>query len=156
MAVKHTQDSLSVLPHLPSSSQLNVLDVGTGGGFPGIPLAIAKPKWQFTLVDCSAKKVRFLNQVIATLKLPNVTAIHTRIESYEPPTLFDGIISRAFASLDDMVSLTKHLLKPEGYYYAMKGLESEQIPNETTLVDVIKLTVPNLDAARQLVILKRS
>lgn len=154
MAIKHLNDSLAVLPHLPKDTSFNMVDVGTGGGFPGIPLAIAKPECSFTLIDSSLKKVRFLKQVVAELHLKNVNPVHARVEEYSPTVKFDGVISRAFSAIDNMVGLTKHLLADGGHYYAMKGPEQETLPDSISLAQDITLEVPGLDAQRHLLVLK--
>ncbi|WP_262369950.1 16S rRNA (guanine(527)-N(7))-methyltransferase RsmG, partial [Serratia marcescens] len=122
MLVRHILDSIIVAPHLQGT---RFIDVGTGPGLPGIPLAIVLPGAQFTLLDSLGKRVRFLRQVQHELKLDNVTPVQSRVEEFpaEPP--FDGVISRAFASLTDMVNWCQHLPAEQGRFYALKGLVPE-------------------------------
>jgi 16S rRNA (guanine527-N7)-methyltransferase len=155
MWVKHVLDSLVVVPFLPpKGSPLRFLDVGTGGGFPGVPLAIARPDINFVLLDSNSKKIKFLTQTKITLGLTNIFPLHARVEEFRVPEeeRFDGIVSRAFASLADMVEKTSPLLLPTGKFYAMKGPEEEPIPAGRTLIHDVPLTVPGLDAIRRLLI----
>ena len=135
-----------------------ILDVGTGPGLPGIPLSICYPDKQFTLLDSNGKKTRFLTQAKIELGLANMTPVQSRIESFEAP-LFDSITSRAFATLKDMVDGSIHLLKTDGFFYAMKGLyptdEIQQLDSRTTVVDCFVLHVPGEDAERHLVKIKK-
>ncbi|EAR9552704.1 16S rRNA (guanine(527)-N(7))-methyltransferase RsmG, partial [Salmonella enterica] len=123
MLVRHILDSIVVAPYLQGQ---RFIDVGTGPGLPGIPLAIVLPDAHFTLLDSLGKRVRFLRQVQHELKLENITPVQSRVEAYpsEPP--FDGVISRAFASLNDMVSWCHHLPGEKGRFYALKG----QLPGD--------------------------
>lgn len=122
MVGRHLLDSLVVAPLIEGD---RFVDVGTGGGLPGIPLAIMFPDRQFTLLDSNGKKTRFLYQVKTQLKLDNVEVVNTRVEAFQPDQLFDGVISRAFASLLDMTTGCKHLLAEGGYFWALKGLYPE-------------------------------
>ncbi|AJR01367.1 rRNA small subunit 7-methylguanosine (m7G) methyltransferase GidB [Enterobacteriaceae bacterium bta3-1] len=156
MLVRHILDSIVVNPFLQGE---RFIDVGTGPGLPGIPLAIVRPESHFTLLDSLGKRVRFLRQVQHELKLTNIEPVQSRVEAFlsEPP--FDGVISRAFASLQDMLSWCHHLPKAEsGRFYALKGVrpdeELSQLPNGVELVSVERLHVPTLDGERHLVILK--
>lgn len=156
MLVRHILDSIVVNPHLQGS---RFIDVGTGPGLPGIPLAIVRPDAHFTLLDSLGKRVRFLRQVQHELGLSNIEPVQSRVEDFvaEPP--FDGVISRAFASLQDMLSWCHHLpAKPEGRFYALKGVRPDDelaiLPAGMTLESVIRLQVPELDGERHLVILK--
>ncbi len=156
MLVRHILDSIVVNPHLQGS---RFIDVGTGPGLPGIPLAIVRPDAHFTLLDSLGKRVRFLRQVQHELGLNNIEPVQSRVEDFvaEPP--FDGVISRAFASLQDMLSWCHHLpAKPEGRFYALKGVRPDDelaiLPAGITLESVIRLQVPELDGERHLVILK--
>lgn len=155
MLVRHILDSIIVAPYLQGS---RFIDVGTGPGLPGIPLAIVCPESHFTLLDSLGKRVRFLRQVQHELKLDNVTPVQSRVEAFpaEPP--FDGVISRAFASLNDMVSWCHHLPAANGHFYALKGLaqkeEMESLPERYDIVEVIELHVPRLEGERHLVVIK--
>ena len=155
MLVRHILDSIIVAPYLKGE---RFIDVGTGPGLPGIPLAIVLPQAQFTLLDSLGKRVRFLRQVQHELKLDNVTPVQSRVEEFpaEPP--FDGVISRAFASLTDMVSWCHHLPGEQGRFYALKGLvpqdEIEQLPAQFQVEEIVKLRVPQLDGERHLVTIK--
>jgi 16S rRNA (guanine527-N7)-methyltransferase len=152
MLVKHLLDSLSVVPHI---SGERLIDVGTGGGLPGIPLAICYPDRQVDLLDSNSKKTRFLVQAKAALGLHNTEVFHQRVEQYQPEALYDGVVSRAFASLQDMLHWTEHLLKPGGYWWAMKAQkEFEDYANLPGLVKIeamIDLQVPGLQAQRMLI-----
>ena len=156
MFTKHILDSMAVAPYIDSE---RLIDVGTGGGLPGIPLAILFPERQVDLLDSNSKKTRFLIQAKAELKLDNVEVIKHRVETYQPAVMYDGVVSRAFASLDDMLPLTKHLLADSGCWWAMKSQktqeELEQLPNFAKMVQVFDLVVPNLEAERTLIQLKK-
>jgi 16S rRNA (guanine527-N7)-methyltransferase len=156
MIRRHLLDSLSILPHVTGD---RILDVGTGPGLPGIPLAICFPEKDLTLLDSNGKKTRFLTQAKIELKLNNMTPVQARIESFESEP-FDSITSRAFATLKDMVDGSIHLLKDDGYFYAMKGLypteEIGELDNRTTVVDCFALHVPGEEAERHLVKIQKS
>lgn len=155
MLVRHILDSIVVAPYLQGQ---RFIDVGTGPGLPGIPLAIVLPDAHFTLLDSLGKRVRFLRQVQHELKLENITPVQSRVEAYlsEPP--FDGVISRAFASLNDMVSWCHHLPGEKGRFYALKGQlpgdEIASLPDNFSVESVEKLRVPQLEVERHLVIIK--
>ncbi|QZN95882.1 16S rRNA (guanine(527)-N(7))-methyltransferase RsmG [Symbiopectobacterium purcellii] len=156
MLVRHIMDSIVVEPHLQGD---RFIDVGTGPGLPGIPLAIVRPSASFTLLDSLGKRVRFLRQVQHELKLDNVFPVQSRVEEFtaEPP--FDGVISRAFASLLDMLAWCKHLpASANGRFYALKGVVPEEeltaLPASIVVERIVRLSVPGLDAERHLVILK--
>ncbi|WP_260862034.1 16S rRNA (guanine(527)-N(7))-methyltransferase RsmG [Citrobacter sp. Marseille-Q6884] len=155
MLVRHILDSIVVAPHLQGE---RFIDVGTGPGLPGIPLAIVLPQAHFTLLDSLGKRVRFLRQVQHELKLDNIAPVQSRVEEFpsEPP--FDGVISRAFASLNDMVSWCHHLPGQNGRFYALKGLVPEDeiasLPAEFSVEEIVKLRVPQLDGERHLVVIK--
>ena len=160
----HLLDSLVILPRLASifgERPCRVLDVGSGGGLPGVPLAVAQPRWRVTVVDKVQKKVAFLTQVKLELGLPNLDCLHARIEDVQAPP-FDLIVARAFASLEDFVRLSAHLLAPGGWWAALKGVRPDDelaslaraLP-EVRVVDVVKLAVPRLDAERHLILLQR-
>ena len=150
MLIKHIMDSLVVSPYLVGNT---FIDVGTGPGLPGIPLAIINPDKQFDLVDSLGKRIRFLKQVQFELKLKNIQPIQSRIEEYNEKK-FDGVISRAFASLQDMLTWCKHLPNQQGSFYALKGSDLDEIPEGFTLKQNIKLTIPELNAERRLMIIQ--
>jgi len=154
MLVRHIMDSIVVEPHLQGN---RFIDVGTGPGLPGVPLAIVRPDAHFTLLDSLGKRVRFLKQVQHELKLDNIEPVQSRVEEYnEPP--FDGVISRAFASLNDMLGWCHHLPAENGLFYALKGVvptdEIASLPDRFTLQQTVKLFVPELEGERHLVIIK--
>jgi 16S rRNA (guanine527-N7)-methyltransferase len=154
MMTLHIQDSLSIGPYLHGS---RIIDVGTGAGLPGIPLAITYPDKHFTLLDSNGKKTRFLTHVQHTLGLKNVTVVHSRVEKFRPTEGFDSILSRAFASLSDMLAMTDHLCAIGGRFLAMKGQYTEtELPAHIRLIGVYPLHVPGLDAQRNLVILEKN
>ncbi|PHM58719.1 16S rRNA (guanine(527)-N(7))-methyltransferase RsmG [Xenorhabdus sp. KK7.4] len=156
MLVRHIMDSIVVNPFLQGT---RFIDVGTGPGLPGIPLAIVRPDSHFTLLDSLGKRVRFLRQVQHELGLTNVEPVQSRVEEFTPEVLFDGVISRAFASLQDMLSWCHHLPKDtDGRFYALKGIVPEeeltQLPSGISLDAVIPLRVPAQEGQRHLVVLK--
>lgn len=155
MLTQHLADCLAVVPALQGRAQAGrLLDVGSGGGLPGVVLATLLPVWQVTCADAVAKKMAFVRQVAGSLPLPNLRAEHTRIETLKAPP-FDVITSRAFASLAEFVSLTRHLLAPGGAWMAMKGRvpddEIAALPAGVHVFHVEQLDVPGLDAQRCLV-----
>ena len=154
MLVKHIMDSLVVSQHLQGQQ---FIDVGTGPGLPGIPLAIANPDKQFVLLDSLGKRITFIKNAIRELKLTNVTPVLSRVEEYQEQQ-FDGVLSRAFASLNDMVDWCYHLPNESGCFYALKGQyqqeEIAEVNQPVELIDVIKLSVPELIGERHLVVLK--
>ncbi|MFW3571124.1 16S rRNA (guanine(527)-N(7))-methyltransferase RsmG [Kosakonia cowanii] len=155
MLVRHILDSIVVAPHLQGT---RFIDVGTGPGLPGIPLSIMRPESHFTLLDSLGKRVRFLRQVQHELKLTNIEPVQSRVEDFpaEPP--FDGVISRAFASLNDMVSWCHHLPGDAGRFYALKGQLPEDeialLPAGLAVESIVELKVPHLEGERHLVIVK--
>ncbi|GAB4123985.1 MAG: 16S rRNA (guanine(527)-N(7))-methyltransferase RsmG [Sideroxydans sp.] len=154
MVSHHLLDSLAVLPHLWPGRWL---DVGCGGGTPGLVLAMARPEWSFTLLDSNSKKTGFVQQAVIELGLKNVKVHPGRVEQWQSPEKFEGIISRAFAELADFLRLTRHLLAPGGRWAAMKGRVSEElvvVPGEFEISKVIQLTVPGVAAERNLVLVK--
>ncbi|MBI1174139.1 MAG: 16S rRNA (guanine(527)-N(7))-methyltransferase RsmG [Sideroxydans sp.] len=154
MVSHHLLDSLAALPYLWPGRWL---DVGCGAGLPGLVLAITQPQWQFTLLDSNSKKTSFVQQAVIDLKLHNVSVCCARVENWHADEKFDGIISRAFASVVDFTSVTKHLLSGRGHWVAMKGEPAQelgQLPESIEIERNIPLKVPGLDAARCLVILK--
>ena len=158
MLYKHLLDSLSIAGHLAASSFNTFIDVGTGGGLPGIVMAICFPQRQFTLLDSAGKKTRFLFQVKQSLSLTNVAIQNCRVESFQPSAKFDVVVSRAFASLQDMTQCCAHLLSPQGEFWAMKGLipngELSEVEKHYKVEDCFALTVPGDIGERCLVILK--
>ncbi len=151
MVNQHLLDSLAIAPYVQG---LRVIDVGTGAGIPGIPLAIALPDKAFVLLDSNAKKTRFIQQVILELKLTNVTVCHQRVENYLPDRRFDTVITRAFASLADIVSLCAHLSTQNGIMLAMKGQNPEQELSQLQpdiKAAVIPIAIPKTDSQRCLV-----
>lgn len=155
MVSHHLLDSLAAVPFFQGG---RVLDVGSGGGLPGIPLAIARPDLQVTLIDSIAKKTAFLLQAKTELGLDNLAVVTNRVEDYRPETGFDLITSRAFSDLREFVALTRHLLKPAGRWLAMKGLypheELALLPADVKVSADHVLAVPGLDAARHLIVLE--
>ena len=153
----HLLDSLSILPFVPTG---NLLDVGSGGGTPGIPLAIVRPELAVTLLDSNTKKAAFLRQAAIELGLNNIAVHSGRVEQYHPDTGFAAITSRAFAELADFVSLSKHLLAPGGRWLAMKGVRPEEemarLPDDVGVDAAYPLTVPGIDGERHLVVLRRT
>lgn len=157
MLVKHILDSIIVSTHLQGE---RFIDVGTGPGLPGIPLAIMCPEKQFFLLDSLGKRIRFIKQALHELKIENVTPIQSRVEEFQPEEKFDAVLSRAFASMVDMVNWCHHLPKSEtGLFLALKGQlpqsEIEELPEWCSVTDVKALNVPELEGERHLVILSR-
>ena len=153
MVTHHLLDSLAILPHVKGP---RVLDVGSGAGLPGIPLAIANAELQVTLLDSNHKKTAFLHQAVAELGLKNAAVEAERVESWRTSARFETIVSRAFSELGEFVAATSRLLAPGGVIAAMKGVypgeELERMPGGFQVVNVVKLAVPELDAERHLVI----
>jgi 16S rRNA (guanine527-N7)-methyltransferase len=153
MVTHHLLDSAAILPHVKGP---RLLDVGSGAGLPGIPLAIANAGLQVTLLDSNHKKTAFLRQAVAELGLANATVESERIESWRTSARFETIVSRAFSELGEFVAATSRLLAPGGIIAAMKGVypreEIERMPGGFQVVNVLKLAVPGLDAERHLVI----
>ncbi len=152
IVTRHILDSLSILEHLRGD---RILDVGTGAGLPGIPLAIACPEREFVLLDSSSKKLRFVQQTLGILKLDNVTLANARVDEYQPENLFDTIVCRAFSDLPDFYRNTSRLCNSGGCILAMKGVypmtEVESLDDKSVISDVVALKVPGLDAERHLV-----
>lgn len=154
MLTHHLLDSLAVLPHVRGT---RVLDVGTGAGLPGIPLALARPDWNFTLLDSSHKKTTFLRQAVIELEIGNVTVVCARAENWSAPRPFDTVVSRAFAELSDFLALAGKLCASEGVMMALKGVyphdELAQVPGNFRLSAVVPLQVPGLNAQRHAALL---
>lgn len=152
MVTRHVLDSLALLPYLGGD---RLLDVGTGAGLPGIPLAIVCPQRQFVLLDSNSKKTRFVLQAVTELGLGNVQVVQSRVQDLEPEALFDVVVSRAFASITDMLSHAGRLCAPRGIILAMKGADPARelidIPQGYTVEAVHPLMVPGLDEARHVV-----
>ncbi len=152
IVTRHILDSLSIIPHLRGQ---RILDIGTGAGLPGIPLAVACPEREFFLLDSSSKKLRFVQQTIAILGLDNVVLEHVRVENYHPDERFDTVICRAFSDLHDLYRHAAQLCTAEGRILAMKGVypmaEIEGLDDKSVIEDVVSIHVPGLDAERHLV-----
>lgn len=159
MDALHVEDALAVLPWLPPSrSGVRLLDVGSGGGLPGIPIAIARPDWHVVLVEASGKKAAFLRQATIELSLGNVHVKATRIEDYRSKPPFDVVISRAFSDLATFVRLARSHVAPDGAIAAMKGAvpeeEIEGLPDDIVVTGTPSLNVPGVDAERHLVLMQ--
>jgi 16S rRNA (guanine527-N7)-methyltransferase len=152
----HMLDSLTLAPHLGDAAR--ILDVGTGGGFPGVPLAVAYPQRRFTLIDGTAKKTRFVEESVAALGIGNVFVAHARAESFKGEKNYDVIVARAVGPLADFVHNASGLLAPAGRLFAMKGRSPDEelraLPRGWR-AEVIDLAVPGLDAERRLVVVSR-
>jgi 16S rRNA (guanine527-N7)-methyltransferase len=153
MISHHLLDSLAVLPHLPQGA---LADVGSGGGLPGIPLAIAEPTRRVTLNDASHKKAAFLQQAVIELQLANAEVHAGRVQAWRPAQKFACVIARGFAELAEFIATCRHLVAPGGVLAAMKGVfpaaELERVPAGADCRDVRRLRVPLLDAERHLVL----
>lgn len=156
MVYLHILDSLSISPFLHGK---RIIDVGSGAGFPGIPLALINTDKEFLLLDSSSKKTRFLTQVINELKIGNVKIMHVRCEDFHPEKCFNTVVARAFSSLDVMLTKTQHLLCKDGQFLAMKGIYPEKelakIPDEFKVLTVHSLRIKGLEADRCLVCLEK-
>lgn len=162
MLTHHLLDCLAILPAVQRHAQgrpLRILDVGSGGGLPGVVLAVMEPQWSVTCVDAVAKKASFVRQVAGDLGLPNLRAAHARVEDMRPTALYDLVVSRAFASLGDFTAWSRNRLAPGGVWLAMKGRapddEVAALPPDVVVFHVEQLHVPGLAAQRCLVWLKR-
>ncbi|HEY5717080.1 MAG TPA: 16S rRNA (guanine(527)-N(7))-methyltransferase RsmG [Motiliproteus sp.] len=157
MVARHLLDSLSIAPYIQAT---RIIDVGSGPGLPGIPLAIIQPQRHFTLLDSNGKKTRFQQQVKLELGLTNLEIIGGRAESYTPEQPFDEVVSRAFASLTDMLVWSDRLCALGGRFLAMKGLypsaELAELPAGFQLQSAERLEVPDTDGERHLIILERT
>jgi 16S rRNA (guanine527-N7)-methyltransferase len=149
----HLLDSLAVHPFIKDAK--DIIDVGTGPGLPGIPLAILNPDINFTLLDSNGKKTRFLFQAINDLSLANAREINQRVEKYQPEQFFDIVLSRAFSSISDMLTQCSHLVSNSGCFLAMKGKkpdsELSQIAKDYKVVDLSQINVPQVDSERHLI-----
>jgi 16S rRNA (guanine527-N7)-methyltransferase len=155
MLTKHILDSLSLQPYLRGN---RVADIGTGAGFPGLPLAIVNPERRFTLVEATGKKARFVEQTVQALGCRNVQVVHSRAESYRPFELFDTVVARALSSLADFAAYAGHLCTPDGRLLAMKGKRPDEeisaLPKSFRVLAVHRVKLPGLDDERHLVELK--
>ena len=159
MVTHHLLDALAVVPHLPATAGLRMLDVGSGGGVPGIPLAIARPDMHVVMVDSNHKKAAFLMQAAIELKLSNVESHAVRVEDFAPTAPFDIVISRAFSDLAAFATVAAGQLAPSGKMFAMKGVHPDEelalLPPEFEVLATPALKVPGLDASRHLIIMQR-
>jgi len=157
MVSRHLVDSLTILPYMRGE---NLLDVGCGGGLPGIVIAIMNPDRKMTLLDSNGKKTRFCQQVKMELKLANLSVEHSRLENYQPEQLHDCITSRAFATLKDMVEKSVSCCAPDGYYLAMKGRypeeEISELPGNISVENIYSVKTSAQAEARHLVVLKQN
>ncbi|TMH42096.1 MAG: 16S rRNA (guanine(527)-N(7))-methyltransferase RsmG [Betaproteobacteria bacterium] len=157
MVSGHLLDCLSVVPYLTGT---RMLDAGSGAGFPGIPIAVARPDIQVALLDSNQKKAAFLRHAVADLQLKNATVVCERVEAWHAGEKFDFIISRAFAEIAEFIALTKHLLAPRGVFVAMKGVypfeEIERLPPDFRVRQTHALAVPGLEGERHLVLIERA
>lgn len=155
MVPQHILDCLAVLPYVDGK---RLVDVGSGGGLPGIPLALACPQLEVILLDSNHKKTVFLQQAVIDLQLTNVSVVCARVEDFKPQQPFDLVISRAFSDLGEFARLTRHLCAPGGALLAMKGLhpyeEIAQLPAGVSVEKTLSLEVPGLGAARHLVVMR--
>ncbi|MBT0586718.1 16S rRNA (guanine(527)-N(7))-methyltransferase RsmG [Alteromonas oceanisediminis] len=156
MLIRHVLDSLSVAQFIQPKTYI---DVGTGPGLPGIPLAIAFPEARFYCLDSLGKRVRFMKQTCFELAIQNVVAVQSRVEAYSPPERLDGVLSRAFASLNDMVNCCRHLIDDTAEFLALKGQypqdELSELPDDIQIVSTHSLDVPFLVGERNLIVLKK-
>jgi len=159
MVTHHVLDALAVLPHLSdiSGPAARVLDVGSGGGVPAIPLAIARPQWHVVALDSNHKKGAFLQQAVNEIPLPNAEAVVARVEDYVPSAPFDIVISRAFSDLETFVESSARHLAPQGVLVAMKGVFPDEeialLPSTVRVVATPALAVPGLEAERHLIVM---
>lgn len=157
MLVKHILDSLVVSPYLQGD---RFIDVGTGPGLPGLPLAIINPDKTFVLLDSLGKRISFIRNAVRELGLTNVETVLSRVEEYQPDHQFDGVLSRAFASLKDMTDWCHHLPDKNGIFYALKGQyhqdEIAELSNNFSVSEVIELNVPELIGERHLILIKQT
>lgn len=152
MVIKHIMDSIIVAPHL---TQQHYIDVGTGPGLPGIPLAIMHPDKSFILLDSLGKRVRFMKQVAYELKLSNIQPVQARVEDFQSQVPIDVVLSRAFASLKDMLHWCQHLVDSAGTFVALKGQlpqqEIDELPEGFKITEIVRLQIPNLTGERHLI-----
>ena len=155
MVTRHLLDSLVISPFIQPPS---ILDVGTGAGLPGLPLAITRPADHFTLLDSNSKKTRFVQQVVSELGLANVSVVHSRMEAFTPAQGFSTVVARAVTSLSDLLGQTTHVLAKGGMLVAMKGVypqaELEDLPAGINIITIKSLQVPGLDGERHVVVIR--
>lgn len=154
MMTRHILDSLAAAAYMKGP---RIIDVGTGAGFPGIPLALVYPQHQIVLLDSNGKKTRFLIQVKAELELTNVEVVQARVEDYHPSQCFNDVIARAFTQLNDMILKTQHLCCTNGCLWAMKGIYPQEELHDLDSkmrIEVVQLRVPNLQEQRHLVCIR--
>ena len=158
MITHHVLDALAIVTHLPARATLRVLDVGSGGGVPGIPLAIARPGWGVTLLDSNSKKTTFLTQAAIDLHAANVRVATARVEAFAPDAPYDVVVSRAFSELADFAAGAMRHVAQGGVLAAMKGVHPDealaQLPAAVEVLDAPTVRVPGLDAARHLVLMR--
>jgi 16S rRNA (guanine527-N7)-methyltransferase len=160
MLSHHLFDSLAVIATLDALNPSQILDVGSGGGQPGLIFAIARPNWHLTVLDSNSKKAAFLRQAQIELALTNVMVVAERVENYIPANRYDLVVSRAFAELTDFISGSRHLLSPNGHWAALKGVEPiaeiAAFTKELSRVQVINVAVPGLAAQRCVVLVRQA
>lgn len=154
MITHHLLDSLAILPYIKGP---RLIDIGSGAGFPGIPIALLNPLFTIVLLDSNGKKTRFLQEVKRVLQLKNIEIVQVRAEIYSPTSAFDTVMSRAFGSLGNMISWTQHLIEPSGQWLAMKGhVPTEELTALTHSYHVEMCRVPGLDEQRCCVIINNN
>jgi 16S rRNA (guanine527-N7)-methyltransferase len=154
MVSRHILDSLAILPWMRGNRWL---DVGTGPGLPGIPLALARPDVEITLIDSNGKKIRFLREVVRVLALQHVDVVQSRVEAYHRSQRFDTVVSRAFSAMEPMIENTRHLIQPKGLWLAMKGQHPKHELNALKKIYQTKTyTVPGVDGARCCILIESS
>lgn len=158
MVTHHVLDALAVLPHLPASTPLRLLDIGSGAGVPGLLFAIARPRWDVVLIECNHKRAAFLQQAVVELGLANVETATVRVEDYSPSALFDVVVSRAFSDLATLARAGMRHVAPGGRLVAMKGVypheELADLPQNVRVVATKSLLVPGVNAERHLIIMQ--
>ena len=162
MVIRHLLDSLAILPHLDAGllpPEGRLLDVGSGAGLPGIPLALARPDWRVAVLDSNGKKARFLRHAQRSLGLANLEVIEARVEDHPPGPVYDAVVSRAFGAVETFVAVSGHLLADHGLWLAMRGRLDDNpgaaLPADRGVRAAIPLTVPVLAEARHLLVVSR-
>ncbi len=155
MVSRHIIDSLTIAPYLQGP---HIIDIGTGAGLPGIPLALTQPQYHFALLDSNGKKTRFLTHVLQTLAISNAEVISSRVEKYQPEICFNTLVSRAFSHLNDFLIKTQHLCCEKGIFLAMKGQypseEIKELDSHFKLLETKSLEIAGLDEKRHLLIVR--